>query len=276
MRGAAEGGRLSEEFRVCAAGGFRPLLAPASGIQSGTPPHRWRCPILTLDSLPKVITFDCYGTLVRWHDAVRQAAGAILSRHLQAEVPRDRADALADRLRAVASELQQRPPFQEYRPILQASLTQALAEAHHTATAADQETLLSILGRIEPHPEVPAALARLRTRFRIAIISNTDDALIAETVRAIGTPVDVVVTAQQARAYKPDHRLFLHAYATMGVAKEETIHVGMGQFTDLKVCRELGIPSVWINRDDESLDPAWQPDAVLEDLAGLPELLLPA
>lgn len=207
---------------------------------------------------------------------MRQAAGAILSRHLQAEVPADRAATLADRLRAVASEHQQRPPFQEYRPILQASLTQALAEAGHTATAADQDTLFSILGRIAPHPDAPAALARLRERYRIAIISNTDDALIAGTVAAIGTPVDFVVTAQQARAYKPDHRLFLHAYASMGVTRDETIHVGMGQFTDLKVCRELGIRSVWIDRDGEPLDPAWQPDAVLKTLAGLPELLLPA
>ncbi|MFC7690521.1 HAD family hydrolase [Paeniroseomonas aquatica] len=172
-------------------------------------------------------------------------------------------------------EEQQRPPFRAYPAILQASLTQALAEAGHAATPDDLVLLRSILGRIAPHPEVPAALARLRTRYRIGIISNTDDELIAGTVAAIGTPVDFVVTAQQARAYKPDHRLFLHAHAGMGVAKEETIHVGMGQFTDLKVCRELGIRSVWIDRDSEALDPAWQPDAVLQDLAGLPALLLP-
>ncbi|QCB43303.1 HAD family hydrolase [Sphingomonas sp. PAMC26645] len=76
------------------------------------------------------------------------------------------------------------------------------------------------------------------------------------------------------RAYKPDHRLFLHAYSTMGITKDETIHVGMGQFTDLKVCQELGIRSVWIDRDREPLNPAWQPDAVLKDLSGLPDLLL--
>ena len=233
-------------------------------------------PILTLDPPPKVITFDCYGTLVRWPDAMRQAAAAILARHLGAAAPPGQAAAMAERLRAVAGEEQQRPPFRAYPAILQASLTQALAEAGHAATPDDLVLLRSILGRIAPHPEVPAALARLRARYRIGIISNTDDELIAGTVAAIGTPVDFVVTAQQARAYKPDHRLFLHAHASMGVAKEETIHVGMGQFTDLKVCRELGIRSVWIDRDGEALDPAWQPDAVLQDLAGLPALLLPA
>ncbi len=119
-------------------------------------------------------------------------------------------------------------------------------------------------------------LSRLRERYQIAIISNTGDKLIAGTVAAISTPLDFVVTAQQAQAYKPDHRLFLQAYATMGVSKDETIHVGMGQFTDLKVCHELGIRSVWIDREGEPLDSAWQPDAMLKDLSGLPELLLPS
>ena len=232
--------------------------------------------MLKLDPAPKVITFDCYGTLVQWHRAVREAALAILSRHLRegedsAEV---QAAALADRLREVAVAQQQRPPFRSYKSVLRSSLDEALAEAGYTATMDDQETLLSILRRIEPHPEVPAALDRLRARYRLAIISNTDDDLIARTVAAIGAPIDFVITAQQAQAYKPDHRLFLHAYAAMGMTKDETVHVGMGQFTDLKVCHELGIRSVWIDRMGESPNADWPPDAVLDDLSGLPELLL--
>lgn len=227
-----------------------------------------------LEPRPLIITFDCYGTLVQWHRAVREAVGAILERHLQADVPRERVVALADRLRGLAVEQQRRPVYREYRGVLHAALTQALSEIGLEATADDMRTLLATLGRIDPHPEVPGVLARPRERYRIAIISNTGDDLIAGTVVAIGTPIDFVVTAQQARAYKPDHRLFLEAYATMGVSKDETIHVGMGQFTDLKVCRELGIRSVWIDREGEPLDPAWHPDAVLKDLSGLPDLLL--
>lgn len=59
----------------------------------------------------------------------------------------------------------------------------------------------------------------------------------------------------------------------MGVTKDETVHVGMGQFTDMKVCRELGIRSVWIDRVGEAPNPDWPPDAVLDDLSRLPELL---
>ena len=52
--------------------------------------------------------------------------------------------------------------------------------------------------------------------------------------------------------------------------------MGMGQFTDLKVCHELGIRSVWIDRVGEPLNPEWPPHAMLGDLSGLPDLLLPS
>lgn len=229
--------------------------------------------MLHLHPTPTVITFDCYGTLVQWHDAVRSAARAILASRVTKADADDRSVALAERLRRAAVERQQRPSYCDYKSVLQSALTEALAEAGHAATPEDAETLLSTLGRIAPHPDAPAALERLRGRYRLAVISNTDDDLIAGTIAAIGVPIDVVVTAEQARAYKPDHRLFRHAYATLGVTQEETVHVGMGQFTDLKVCHERGIRSVWIDRLGEPLNPDWPPHAKLNDLSGLPDLL---
>jgi 2-haloacid dehalogenase len=228
--------------------------------------------MLRLDATPKIITFDCYGTLVQWHRALRDAALSVLSAHC-AEVAEAQAAALADGIRSTATSHQQRQPYRKYQSVLRSSLEDALAAAGHAATEEDHRALWSGLSRIAPHPDTPAALARLRTRYRLAIISNTDDDLIAGTVAAIGTPIDFVITAEQARAYKPDHRLFEYAHAKMHVTKDETIHVAMGQFADLKVCKELGIRSVWIDREGEPLNADWSPDAVLPDLSALPDLL---
>ncbi len=226
-----------------------------------------------LDPPPRVITFDCYGTLVRWHRAVEDAARAVLRRHVaQGEADGGAAD-LAGRLREATMARQGRAPFLGYKEVLRSSLGEALAEVGLAGSTGDGDTLLSFLRAIAPHPEVPAALERLRARYRLGIISNTDDDLIAGTVAAIGVPIEFVVTAEQAGAYKPDHRLFLHAHAVMGVTREETIHVGMGQFTDMKVCHELGIRSVWIDRAGEAAA-EWPADTVLRDLSGLPGLLL--
>lgn len=222
----------------------------------------------------RIVTFDCYGTLVHWYGAVRDAARAVISEHPGMTVSEQQTATLAGRIHARTAIHQQCPTYRTYRSVLRSSLEEALAAAGAVASNNDQQTLWSTLSRIEPHPDTPAALARLRSRYRLAIISNTDDDLIAGTVEAIGVPIDFVITAQQARAYKPDHRLFEYAHAAMGVTKDETIHVGMGQFTDLKVCHELGIRSVWIDRAGDPLNPEWPPDAVLPNLTGLPDLLL--
>jgi 2-haloacid dehalogenase len=223
---------------------------------------------------PKFITFDCYGTLVQWHQALRTGVRAVLARHVgETAVDEGVVANIVEALRSKSMEKQQRPPYCDYKTVLQSSLGEAMAGNGLSLRPDEGETFLSHLCTIPPHPEVPAALQRLREQFRLAIISNTDDDLIAGTVAAIGVPVDFVITAQQAQAYKPDHRLFHHAHAVIGATPEETLHVGMGQVTDLKVCHELGIRVVWINRFDEPLNPSWRPDHVLPDLTGLPGLL---
>jgi len=223
---------------------------------------------------PKWITFDCYGTLVQWHAALHRAVRVVLARHPGGSALADsEIDELADALRSVSMERQQRPPYRDYKTVLRSSLEEVITRHGLPSGPQDGEALLSLLREIPPHPEVPAALARLRERFRLAIISNTDDELIAGTVAAIGVPIDVVVTAEQARAYKPDHRLFRHAHTVIGARPEETVHVGMGQVTDLKVCREMGIRAVWINRLGETVNRDWAPEAVLPDLTALPDFL---
>ena len=99
--------------------------------------------------------------------------------------------------------------------------------------------------------EVPGALRRLRERYQLAIITNSDDDLIAHNVKKIGVPIDYVVTAEQAQAYKPARQIFQHAHRTMGVTKDETVHVAMSMVLDMQACHELGIRAIWINRRGE-------------------------
>jgi 2-haloacid dehalogenase len=89
--------------------------------------------MLVLGPPPKVITFDCYGTLVRWHDAVRQGVRTILGARLQLNASDSQITLIADRLRAIAGERQEQPSFERYTDVLRASLNQALAEAGYVA-----------------------------------------------------------------------------------------------------------------------------------------------
>jgi len=124
-----------------------------------------------------------------------------------------------------------------------------------------------------PYPEVPAALERLRTRCKLAIITNSDDDIIASNVRNIGVPVDHVITAEQAQAYKPSPVIFDYALRQLGCGPEEILHVAQGFEYDIVPGHDLGWNRVWINRYGKPGDPAYGPYQELPDLSGLPALL---
>ena len=110
-------------------------------------------------------------------------------------------------------------------------------------------------------------------RGKIAFVSNTDDDFLSRTVVLLGDLRATAVTAEQARAYKPNPGLFRHAFRTLGVAPTDVLHVAQGTFSDLAVCAALGVRAVWVNRQAASLQDGLEPFAVIEDLSGLPEIV---
>ena len=97
-------------------------------------------------------------------------------------------------------------------------------------------------------PDVVDALKALKSQYRLAVISNVDDDLFAETAKAIGVDFDVVVTAQQVRSYKPDLKNFLFASERMGIPKQRWLHVAESLYHDIAPANQIGIASVWVNR----------------------------
>src|SRR3954470_22093707 len=123
-----------------------------------------------------VITFDFYGTLVQWHETLEIAFREMLVRHGR---PDSGTAALLGNFAAEGRRLRDTPPWKPYRHVLRDSVVFALQQAGLSATATDTDGLIERVSCIPPHPEVPAALAELKKRYRLAAISNTDDDLIA-------------------------------------------------------------------------------------------------
>ena len=225
-----------------------------------------------LDPAPKVITFDCYGTLVQWYEVLLHEIGTTLAKNGANDA---NASAILDSFSAHARRLTTQTPHRLYKDILRIGFAAAFREHGLSASTEDIERIASSLPAMGPHPEVPDALSRLRERYKLAIFTNSDDDLIVPTVARIGVPFDHVITAEQARAYKPSRHLFDYAYRTMGVSPEETVHVAMGMYWDMKACHELGLRGIWVNRHSEAANPDWLPYAEVSDLNGAAALLLP-
>src|SRR5919201_5468202 len=146
----------------------------------------------------KVVTFDCYRTLIDFdlEGAVRAIAGVRIE-----EIGVD-ADVLLHDLRTMRFQA----VLEEYRPyrdILRSTLRNGMllhGIPHHDE---DGDALIAAIEGFAPFPEVPEALRRVKARYPIAIITNSDDDLIVHSVKNIGVEFDRVITAEQARAYKP-------------------------------------------------------------------------
>ncbi len=226
-----------------------------------------------LEPAPKVITFDCYGTLVQWHEALLREIAATLAAHGQDDVA---APVILDAFSAQGRRLTAETPHRLYKDILRIGFAAAFRELGLTPSADEIERIASSPRTMAPHPDTPDALRRLRERYKLAILTNSDDDLITPTVARIGVPFDYVITAEQAQAYKPSRQLFEYAYRTMGVTKDETVHVAMGMYWDMKARHELGLRGVWVNRRGETGNPDWLPYAEVSDLTGAADLLSPA
>jgi 2-haloacid dehalogenase len=142
-----------------------------------------------------------------------------------------------------------------------------------TYRPADGEALIAAVPTFGPFPDVPPALAKLAEHSRLVIISNTEDDLIAENVRRIGVPFQRVITAEQARAYKPSHAIFAYTLRELDCAPSDILHVAQGFLYDVVPTHELGWKCVWINRHGQPGDGVHRPWRALPDLTGLPALL---
>ena len=222
-------------------------------------------------SKPAWLTFDCYGTLIQWDEGLVAAVRAILTRAGACDVSSDRLIRLYD---GKEHELECGRPHLPFREVAGRALEYAMTELGLRFAAADIENLAHAISAMPPFPEVLAALAQLkRMGFKLCIISNTDDDIIAGNVAQLGGHIDRVITAQQAQAYKPAAQMFRHAHTALGVTKYDLIHICASPLLDLRAASELGFRCIWVDRGTGRLPLRdYTPDAIVDKLDRVPVL----
>ena len=117
-------------------------------------------------------------------------------------------------------------------------------------------------------PDTNAALARLKERYRLGVLSNVDQDLFTETARQFDVGFGFVITAEEVESYKPaqgQFRELLERHAS----RNRVIHVAQSLFHDGGPASELGIAFVWINRYKQTNETAVRPVATYPDLESL-------
>ncbi len=215
---------------------------------------------------PAAITFDCYGTLIDWNGGIE---GAIASVPALQRLPVT--DRRSIRARREAIELERYLPkgYRPYREILAESLLDAAREDGVEVPRDQAEAFAASMGSWPPHADSPEGLARLREKFRLAILSNVDRTTLLASVRLLGVPFDLLVTAEDVRSYKPARAHFDRALAELRLRPEEVLHVSYTAEHDLRPAQDLGIRTAWVKRYGVALPSGLQPRFAVPDLLAL-------
>jgi 2-haloacid dehalogenase len=192
----------------------------------------------------RLITFDCYGTLIDWEQGMLAALRPLFSRDGH-QVP----DAqLLELYGEIEAELES-GPYLPYRQILAKTVQEIGRRVNVNVSVSEGQVFADSITDWKPFADTIPALQAMAGKFRLGIISNIDDDLFAETRRKLA-PVDFdfVVTAQQVQSYKPSYRNFEEAIRRGGLSKDQILHAGQSLYHDIAPANALGIGNVWVNR----------------------------
>jgi 2-haloacid dehalogenase len=223
-------------------------------------------------SKAKLLTFDCYGTLIDWESGIFSALRPVLTAH---------GKSISDaELLALYGEFEAKiesGPYSQYREVLR-SVVRAFGERlEFVPTQGEMDGLPDSVPRWQPWPDTVAALKRLATKFRLSIISNIDNEMFARTRERLPLEFDSVTTAQEARCYKPGPEIFQMALRKASVTRDQIVHVGQSIYHDVLPAQALGLATVWVNRPSPrtgvgAVKPAsGKPDLEVPDVATLAE-----
>jgi 2-haloacid dehalogenase len=195
----------------------------------------------------KVLTFDCYGTLIDWETGMVEALKPLTGR---AKTPLSRNAILEAHARHEAAQ-QLQTSGKLYRELL-AVVHKRLAEEWEIATSWDDCMRYGQSVRDWPaFPDTPAALQYLKRHYRLVILSNVDNENFSFSNKKLGVDFDAIYTAEDIGSYKPSLSNFEYMLARLaerGIAKDTILHTAESMFHDHKPANEIGLKSCWIYR----------------------------
>jgi len=196
----------------------------------------------------KVLTFDCYGTLIDWETGIHNGLQPLLARH-KAALTKDQALEIFARHE---SDQQERTPEMPYSQLL-STVYKRLANEWAIPVANAEANIFS--ASIPDWPEFPdsvEALAYLKQHYKLVILSNVDRISFRSSNQRLKVEFDAIYSAQDIGAYKPSRRNFdymlAHLRADFGFEKADILHTAQSLFHDHASANDFGLASAWIDR----------------------------
>lgn len=195
----------------------------------------------------RVLTFDCYGTLIDWESGIFTALQPLLQRVGQA-ISRDTTLEVFARHE---SDQEAITPSMVYSDLLTTVHRRLAREWNVTMEDAQHARFGASVPEWPAFPDSAEALAYLKQHFQLVILSNVDRVSFEGSNRRLGVAFDAVYTAQDVGSYKPSPRNFEYMLAHLakrGIGKADVLHTAQSLFHDHAPAKRFGLASAWIDR----------------------------
>ena len=196
----------------------------------------------------KILTFDCYGTLIDWESGILAALRPLLGR-LGGKVGDDKA---LESFARHESAIEAAEPALNYRKLLAKTYRALAQEWGATVAEGEAENFGNAVPDWPAFADSAASLAYLKQHYTLVILSNVDRASFAESNRRLGVAFDAVCTAEDVGSYKPDRRNFEFMLRTVkekfGASHKDILHTAQSLFHDHQTAKAMGLATNWIDR----------------------------
>lgn len=160
-----------------------------------------------------------------------------------------------------------------YREIGRISLSYTLERAGVRHTQDEVRMLVAEIERLQPFPDVVAALARLQQKYRLVILSNGDADMLEAIKPHLGIAFDRIISVAAAGSFKPHAATYRKAAEIMAARPEEILFVANHAF-DCIGAKAAGMRAVFIDRRQRPFgDWPYQPDLFVADFEELADLV---
>jgi len=228
-----------------------------------------------LRSRIKVCMFDQYGTVVDMQKGLTEVAAP----YLKAKGWTGRADAFVTWWRRTHFENSMidallHKAHTPYREIGERAVAYTLERAGIPFSQDEVRFLVAQIEKLKPFPDVPDALARLRTRYRIVVLSNGDPDMLEAAKAHHGIAFDAVISVAAAGSFKPHVATYAKAAEIAGVRMDQVLFVANHAF-DCIGAKAAGMRAAFVDRRKRPFGRTpYQPDLVVEDMKSLADLML--
>lgn len=160
-----------------------------------------------------------------------------------------------------------------YREIGERSVAYVMDRADISYTTDEVRLLVAQIEKLRPFPEVPAALERLRTRYKLVVLSNGDPDMLEAAKQHHGISFDAVISVETANAFKPHRATYTTAARILGVKMEQVLFVANHAF-DCIGAKSAGMRTAFVDRRRRPFGATpYQPDLVVRSMTELADLM---